>query len=386
MKILIVGAHFYNKGAHLMMKTLVERFKDHKDVELFLSPCAGTKSQILNLDCKTIDFPLKHVTAYRSFDIFFHFGSIIKYLKKEYRGELSLSKIDAVLDISGFAYSDQWGEGAVYNVNKLIGYFKKNGAKYIFLSQAFGPFASTSVRNGMKRAIENADLVIARDKDSEKMIKEISSSDVIKRYPDITIGLAAPKPESTLAEYSCFVPNERMLDQGREFWPEGKYFNYMLQGIEAVLNTTNHHVYLLVHDNGNGDVILAEELKSRYKNEQRVSVHFEKEPIILKSFLGQAQMVVGSRFHALVSALSQNVPCIALGWSHKYKMLFEEYGIEELSLAKPNDEAYTKLLKDLTGQESHNELVERIANSNKSLKMKNVEMWDDVLKVLKLDK
>jgi colanic acid/amylovoran biosynthesis protein len=37
-----------------------------------------------------------------------------------------------------------------------------------------------------------------------------------------------------------------------------------------------------------------------------------------RAVIGRCDYLVGSRFHALVFALSQAVPCTALGWSHKY--------------------------------------------------------------------
>ncbi len=43
--------------------------------------------------------------------------------------------------------------------------------------------------------------------------------------------------------------------------------------------------------------------------------------------LGKARFVAGSRFHALVSSLSQGVLCIGAGWSHKYPELFNEFGV-----------------------------------------------------------
>ena len=38
---------------------------------------------------------------------------------------------------------------------------------------------------------------------------------------------------------------------------------------------------------------------------------------------------MGSRFHALVAALSQGIPVAALGWSHKYAELLGEFGLRE---------------------------------------------------------
>lgn len=385
MNILVIGAHFYNKGAHLMMKTVSDKFKDVNDVNLFLSPCAGSESQIEKVGYSRLDFPLKHVTAYRSFNIFYHFGWFIRFLDKKYRGVLSPSKIDAVLDISGFAYSDQWGEKSVKNLNKVIKRFKRYNAQFIFLPQAFGPFSGKQIKVNMHNAIEMADMVAVRDMDSEKMLREINLSPKILRYPDITIGLkVSDNGIDSSEDYACIIPNERMLDQGREFWPEGKYIEYNITAIKELLAQTDYKIYVVVHDNGKGDSLVADTLIDSFPQNDRLIKYFEYDPLSLKAFLGKSKVVIGSRFHALVSALSQNVPCLSLGWSHKYKMLFEEYGIEQFAFDKPNDEGFKIYLANILDDKKRILLTEKIVNNNSILKLKNQEMWDKVLKILNI--
>ncbi len=43
--------------------------------------------------------------------------------------------------------------------------------------------------------------------------------------------------------------------------------------------------------------------------------------------IGKTACVVGSRYHALVAALSQGIPCMALSWSHKYRELLKPFGL-----------------------------------------------------------
>ena len=44
------------------------------------------------------------------------------------------------------------------------------------------------------------------------------------------------------------------------------------------------------------------------------------------SLTGCFDLLLASRFHALVFGFSQGVPAAALGWSHKYEELFSLFG------------------------------------------------------------
>jgi polysaccharide pyruvyl transferase WcaK-like protein len=48
----------------------------------------------------------------------------------------------------------------------------------------------------------------------------------------------------------------------------------------------------------------------------------------MKSVIGHLDMVIGSRFHSLVFALSSSVPVVAVGWAHKYSELMELFGLQ----------------------------------------------------------
>ncbi len=52
----------------------------------------------------------------------------------------------------------------------------------------------------------------------------------------------------------------------------------------------------------------------------------------MKAVIGKTACVIGSRFHALVAALSQGIPCMALSWSHKYRELLKPFGLEKYAV------------------------------------------------------
>ena len=53
---------------------------------------------------------------------------------------------------------------------------------------------------------------------------------------------------------------------------------------------------------------------------------------ILKAVIARLDLLVGSRYHALVGALASGVPVCALGWAHKYAELLQPFGLAEFAL------------------------------------------------------
>jgi len=90
---------------------------------------------------------------------------------------------------------------------------------------------------------------------------------------------------------------------------------------------------------------------------------------------------LGSRFHGLVSALSQGVPALATGWSHKYQMLFEDYGIPEgmLKVGASDAEIERKVAWITDDREQiQTELKARAEH----LKAQSEQMWQQVFEVI----
>lgn len=139
--------------------------------------------------------------------------------------------------------------------------------------------------------------------------------------------------------------------------------------------------FILVHGDLN-DLILAEKICDAVST--NIQIIKETNPLKIKGILGASSATVGSRFHGLVSALSQEVPALAVGWSHKYQMLFEDYGFSEglLDLYMPTDELHKKmdLLFNVTTKEK---IVRMIKKNNENQEQQARKMWDEVIAFLK---
>lgn len=68
---------------------------------------------------------------------------------------------------------------------------------------------------------------------------------------------------------------------------------------------------------------------SKSESEHLVAVDFDINAAGIKAVIGAMDVVLVSRFHAMVGALSLGVPPAVLGWSHKYAEVMARFGLED---------------------------------------------------------
>ncbi len=45
----------------------------------------------------------------------------------------------------------------------------------------------------------------------------------------------------------------------------------------------------------------------------------------LQPIISQAEIVIASMYHAVITAFSTNIPCVSIGWNPKYEQLYKTY-------------------------------------------------------------
>jgi polysaccharide pyruvyl transferase WcaK-like protein len=69
------------------------------------------------------------------------------------------------------------------------------------------------------------------------------------------------------------------------------------------------------------------------KNKDRVHIITgDYHPAVLRSVLAKCDVVVSTRFHAAVAAIAENVPTVAIPYSHKFYDVMKKVGLEEYIL------------------------------------------------------
>jgi len=387
MNILITGGNFKNKGAELMLMSLIYKINARiPDSKIYVSPLLGNKHKLSNVGVGYVDYPLYHY-GHKRLSLSLHAPALIRTVMKlkgiATEGTIPLKKIDVVFDISGFAFGDKWGDKPLSDLYHFIKKMKGYGAKFFLLPQAFGPFTKRGMKEHISKASLYVDLLIARDKTSYAYVINAVGGERqnILLYPDITLTFKVPRDKQqrlNSKNYCLIVPNERMLDKASESW-QRNYIEVMSKIIQHILLNSKLDVIVLIHAQGDSndakvgkDIIDSVPLAS-----ERLSFLIEEDPITLKAFISACDFLVGSRFHALASALSSNVPALATSWLHKYEMLFEDYQCSDFSFKEPNDQLFDSLGR-LLDTDSRNEIIKRLQHVNEHMKAKSEDMWDKI--------
>jgi polysaccharide pyruvyl transferase WcaK-like protein len=358
-----------NKGAELMLRSMLAHFDGRDDVSFTGRKNIGSRDRRRALGIDTLLFG-----THRG-----HFVTTPRHLPPAaLRRKLKLthpSEVDLVLDAAGFAYGDNWPASRARLSAEYYKSLRSRGAKVILMPQSFGPFTRADVRDAARDLLGQADLIFPRDDTAMQAVEAlVGPADHILQSPDFTPLIHGELPEGlALPERAAAViPNQKMI-QMAAISPDA-YEAFLVKIIELF---TEHGLSPFLLPHASQDAPLIERVKARTR--LNVPVVIEHDALKLKAIIRECHMTMCSRFHGLVSALSQGVPAISTGWSHKYRHLLEEYEYPE-SLFELNG--------DLTGLEdritamlepsSYQGLRTKLSKQAESHRTKAEQMWSRI--------
>lgn len=317
----LANVGFINKGAELMLLAMCQEIRSrYSEIELVITP--GKNDYLKRAESGL--YQKAQLVKYKV-----DWGSLWKFIPSNIRlryGIKTASEIDVILDAAGFAYGDQWGHKHAASKLKRLEKCKKNGGKIVLMPQAFGPFTDKKLRGRFRNILSMADLVFARDPVSYQYLVDIvGERDNILIAPDFTPLIEGKNPDNFNREENrfCIVPNSKMINKMER--GKGDYLSFLTVCAEHLFNI-GAKPFFLIHE-GEGDVAIARDVQKRLKRD--IEIIRETDSLKIKGIIGICDGMIGSRFHGLVSALSQGVPVIATGWSHKYKMLLDDYNFPQ---------------------------------------------------------
>jgi colanic acid/amylovoran biosynthesis protein len=243
--------------------------------------------------------------------------------------------VSLILDLSGYAYGDPWGEHSMWAAGDEIRRVVRHGGRYVFLPQAFGPFQAVpaAVQRHFSAGLAQASLVCVRDLRSLANLRKLPDfrDHNVGIFPDFTV---SQMPSADRADGSSVddktllvIPNVRVEERLVRSDAESPYL-LVLRQVAATARAAGYGVVVLNHSIGEDDE-LCRRVAAALEAESIVEM---ADPLANKGLIGSAGLVVSSRYHGCASALSMGVPCLALGWSHKYGELFNDFDMRDWAI------------------------------------------------------
>lgn len=255
---------------------------------------------------------------------------------------------DFVIDIAGFVSSDQFGPRASFQrwLNYMWAYYADN--KVIFMPQSWGPFRNIWVRVFTRWTLKKASFICAREKVSYDYLVnaqcakasdvhycndiaflfEVDNTQAVSRQLLNGIGLRSSElPVITI------TPNMRIYERVEGEDANNRYVRILLEVIHYFLENTDCNVVLIPHEasyNRRNDPQLCELLLKLMGPNTRLGMFSGSESARqVKSVIGNSELLIASRYHSLVAALSMRTPVAVIGWSHKYDELMEQVELSD---------------------------------------------------------
>jgi polysaccharide pyruvyl transferase WcaK-like protein len=397
---------FVNKGAELMLHTVVRRFAErHPRIRPCIHYSIGTAAQRRKLGLLDVVWiehhripgvrPLANAFAVYSASR----GSVPARLREDHtvshernpgsfmrkvnslkqaRADTSVlgSQVDVVLDMSGFAYGDAWSPKAAEVATSYYRRVGERGGKVVLMPQQLGPFERPEARVAFRRLSAHCNLIYARDRASfEAASPVVEDPAVLRLAPDFTILQQGRRIQANANEGSaCVIPNFKMLtettEDARKAYPE-----FLRRCVQA-LRQREVPCFVLVHEFSGRDHQIARELNDAVGG---IEIVTEADPLRIKGIIGASFITIGSRFHGLVSALSQAVPSLATSWSHKYEFLLEDYACQEFLLSPTcSDSELSEALSRIVECPSRQAVKANLQQRNALLVQRVEAMWSEI--------
>jgi len=272
--------------------------------------------------------------------------------------DLWLSRIfssDMVVSMAGGdSFSDIYGLGRLMYVALPQFLALILGKKLILLPQTIGPFESAASKIIAKTILRRAVLIYSRDRGGVAETREligVSDTDERVRFCyDVGFVLDPTKPRNNGLELISRKEKEGPIvgvnisgllymggySRNNMFRLKIDYQKLIPDLIEFIIKKNKATVLLVPHvfgTDGESDAVACQEvyssLKERYDTRLLIASGAYNQSEI-KYIIGLCDFFVGSRMHACIAALSQNIPTVSIAYSRKFIGVMQTIGVGDL--------------------------------------------------------
>lgn len=385
--VVITGGNLKNKGAQAMTFITVDEIRRRFPKKTIYLACdTGTEKDNPAAEpyrFEIIDAAICDLKGLACVNHFIRLLLKMRYGSKVYSEAYRKlwQETDILIDISGYSIGTDWGIRTSLLTALRAKIAARFGAKVYYMPQSFGPcdfggFKGKCAEILLKKWLSCADVLFAREQQGYDLLtkkyglknvrlscdlvlqnKKIDLLNVYKKMPDLLSFKVKPRSMAV-------IPNAKTLRFGRE--------DNMISLYRTIINRMlerEYFVYLIFHSSE--DQKICRRLKSLFAEEERVIlIQDELSCIAYGQLVKRFDFVIASRYHSIIHAYKEGVPCMVLGWAVKYKELLSLFGQE-------------KFVFDVRGDIDERKFLTMIAEMEKNCKVYAAQVQEKLKEIQK---
>ncbi len=293
-----------------------------------------------------------------------------KVVNKNTRHSIELFEKSDVVFVKGGGFLHDYKGGLIglYIMYYQLYHIKlalKMHKKVYIMPNSFGPFKSKLIARYLNRTLDKCSYVTARESISASS-KTNGLNRNIDLYPDLGFFLDMEDKE-TMKKY--LQKNYQLDFQNKKYVgitvrpyrfygsdnPEEKYKQYKYSFVKTIeyLNNKGYFPLLIVHtraeNNHENDELCIREIADMIKDKSQFIIIKDDSLNCkqIKTIYSFCQFVIGTRFHSVIFAIQNKIPCIAITYGgNKGNGIMKDMGLEEYAI-KIEDLSYETLINKI---------------------------------------
>lgn len=351
----IIGSAFSgNKGASAMLEASVQAVLDeYPDARFTLFSMYPIEDRIQNPfpQLEVIDARPKQLgVTINALALLYKLVPFFRpTLRKNSKAISALVSSDVLLDQMGISFTDGREKFLLYHTAALLPALLVK-TPVIKCSQAIGPFNNPINRLIAKAFLPRLETIITRGRITHGFAKDLGLKNISESSDSaFTLKVSGDERNSVShkLDLSFFEEGHTVIgvlpsvvvQKKYEAKTGENYIQLMAEYIDGLIGA-GHRVALMPHSvrtgiskTHNNDLPLCTEIYSMVQNKTGLLfVDQELSSQELRYMIGLCDYSATSRFHAMISSLAVGVPCLVIGWSHKYREVLERFELESWAI------------------------------------------------------
>lgn len=254
---------------------------------------------------------------------------------------------DLVVDLNGICFCDSLSIKEIKGIRRLWNNFKNYTVSIVAKkvckrnviknTASFGPITNSTLKKNARYMCDSIfDHICARELESKRELKEIAKINNNVLYSADTANLmpfhiVVPKHSYIVISVSYRIDLNWKSSQS--------YVECMVLFIKNIIEKYRIHIKLLPNENHVGaltDNKIVKDISAQIQNAGYMVESLDSDSMTaleIKNIIASASLVIASRYHSCVAALSSGVPLLTIGWHYKYEELLKMYNQQKWHLS-----------------------------------------------------